>query len=256
VGLTVAFVLELPGRTFEFTFLGSEAAVFVSGTWLFALVLVALTAAGVEAIARAHPRVHLSVTQYTFILWILPCIIVLSATVILPAFTTLRGLGMVGIAFTGVLLTVVVTAEYHTIDLRDRNYAAAHLVLNLAAYLAALFVFTTLYALKLRTILSAPMIGVVSGLLALELARGSESDVGRTWLYATAIGLAMGEVLWAMNYWIIGPFAGGVLLLLIFYILTGIVQQHLAGHWRRWMLLEFATVVVVAILLLYRFKAF
>src|SRR5207253_644557 len=75
LGLTLSLLLVLPERKIEFGFLGSDATLVLSGPWLFAILLSVMTAAGVESIMRAHPRVHLSETQYTAILWILPCVV-------------------------------------------------------------------------------------------------------------------------------------------------------------------------------------
>ena len=94
---------------------------------------------------------------------------------------------------------LVVLGEYLTIDLQDPAYAFARLGLNLAVYLAALGLFQAIYSFKLRSILSAPVIGVTAALLALELLRASESDVRRTWLYAATVGLGLAEAIWAIQ---------------------------------------------------------
>src|ERR1700687_3680652 len=84
LGLTLSLLLALPIRTFPIRFLGSDASIVLSGPWLFAILLSVMTAAGVESIMRAHPRVHLSETPYTAILWILPCILVGGTALTLP----------------------------------------------------------------------------------------------------------------------------------------------------------------------------
>lgn len=252
IGLTLALVLELPSRAFEFSFLGSRATLIFSGPWLFAVLLTALTAAGVESIMRAHPHLYLSETQYTAILWVLPCILVMGAAVLLPALAASHVYALSAIAITGALLTLVILGEYYTIDLREPVYPFARLGLNLATYLVALLLFSAIYALKIRSILSAPISGLVAGLLALDLLRGSEADVRRTWLYATAVALAMSETVWALNYWNVDALVGGAMLLLIFYVLTGLAQQYLWGHLRWRLLLEFALVLAAAIFLLLR----
>lgn len=219
---------------------------------MFAILLTALTAAGVESIMRAHPRVLVSDTQYTAILWVTPCILVMASALILPAFSPSTAFELVGLGLTGALLTLVILGEYYTIDLRDPAYSFARLGLNLAAYTMALLLFGIIYALKVRSILSAPVTAVLSGLLGLELLRGSEADVRRTWIYAAAAGLAMGESIWALNYWGVSTLVGAVGLLLFFYVLTGLAQQYLWGHLRMRVILEFATVLLVALVLVWR----
>ncbi len=247
VGLTLSLLLDLPTRPFDFSFLGSRATILFSGTWLFALLLTALTAAGVESIMRAHPRVLLSETRYTAILWVLPCTLAMGAGIIVPALPTGRIYALAGIILTGALLALVILGEYYTIDLSHPAYSFARLGLNLATYLIALLLFGAIYALKVRSVLSAPVIAVGAGLLALELLRGSEADVRRTWIYAAAVGLAMGETLWAINYWNVSILSGSVTLLLMFYVLTGLAQQYLWGHLHWRLLVEFALVILAAI---------
>ncbi len=252
LGLTLSLLLVLPACTINFAFLGSQAGVVFSGALLFALLLSVMTAAGVESITRAHPRVHLSATQYTIILWILPCMLIAGTTLVLPLLRDSAPFAFLTIAGAGVLLVLVVIGEYVTIDLQDPAYGFARLGLNLVVYLVALALFQTIYALKLRSILSSPIIGIFAALLALELLRASEADVRRTWLYAATVGLALGEALWTLNYWNVTPLLGGVTLLVLFYLLTGLAQQFLMRrlNWRS--ALEFAIVTALIIFILSR----
>ena len=252
VGLTLSLILDLPSQRVEFSILGSAASFTISGYWIIAVLLAALTAAGVNSIARTHPRVHLGETPYIFILWILPAVIVTTATMIL-SLADVRVFGvyeMIGVALAGAFLVAVVIGEYITIDLSDRWYSAARLGVNLAVYLAALILFATIYSWKLRSLYSSTAIGFAAGLLALELFRGSESDFGRTWLYAAVVGLSMGEIVWALNYWNLSGFIGGAFLLIFFYAFTGIVQQFLWNRLNKIVFAEFTMIAVGAMALL------
>lgn len=256
VGLTLSLILDLPSQRIEFSFLGSEASLTISGNWVIAFLLAALTAAGVNSIARTHPRVHLGESRYVFILWILPSVIVITATMIL-SFADVRAFGiyeLIGVAFAGAFLVVVIIGEYITIDLSDRWYNTARLGVNLAVYLAALILFATIYSWKIRSLYSATAIGVAAGLLALELLRGSESDFARTWLYAAAVGLSMGELVWVLNYWSLSGFIGGAMLLIFFYALTGVMQQYLWNRLNGIVLTEFTLFVLAALALLFWLK--
>ena len=253
VGLTLSLILDLPSQRVEFSILGSAASFTISGYWIIAVLLAALTAAGVNSIARTHPRVHLGETPYIFILWILPAVIVTTATMIL-SLADVRVFGvyeMIGVALAGAFLVAVVIGEYITIDLSDRWYSAARLGVNLAVYLAALILFATIYSWKLRSLYSSTAIGFAAGLLALELFRGSESDFGRTWLYAAVVGLSMGEIVWALNYWNLSGFIGGALLLIFFYAFTGIVKQFLWNRLNKIVFAEFTMIAVGAMALLF-----
>jgi uncharacterized protein DUF5656 len=253
VGLTLSFILDLPSQRLELSLLGSEASFTVSGTWFIALLLAALTATGVDSIARTHPRVHLADRRYLFILWIVPAMIVVAATVIL-ANTTVRVYGLVGVILAGAFLVATVLSEYFTIDLSDRLYNYARLGVNLAVYLLALILFGTIYGWKIRSLFSATAIGLAAGLLSLELFRGAESELRRTWLYAAAVGLSIGEILWAFNYWNLNAHLGGALLLVFFYGFTGLVQQHLWGRLNRIVWFEFFIIIIGALALLFALR--
>lgn len=253
LGLTLSLVLDLPSLRWVGELLGSEASITISGNWLIALLLAALTAAGVNTIVRQHPRVHLAHTRYILILWILPATIVVTATWLL-SFADVRTYGayaLVLVAMAGAFLIAAILGQYVTIDLNDRAYNAARLGVNLIVYLVAWILFTAVYSLKVRSLFSAPAMGIASGLLALELLRSSEATFGRTWLYATLIGLVMAEIVWALNYWNLSGFVGGILLLTVFYAATGILQQYLWGRLNRIVLIEFALVVLGAWVLIF-----
>lgn len=253
VGLTLALVLDLPSQRLALEILGSDASITISGHWLIALLLAALTAAGVNSIVRQHPRVHLANTRYILILWILPATIVVTATWLL-SFTDVRAYGvytLLLVVIAGTFLAAAILGQYVTIDLNDRAYSAARLGVNLIVYLVAWILFAAVYNLKVRSLFSAPAMGIASGLLALELLRSSEAAFGRTWLYATLIGLVMAEIVWALNYWNLPGLVGGILLLTVFYAATGILQQYLWERLNRIILVEFALVVVGALVLIF-----
>ena len=48
-------------------------------------------------------------------------------------------------------------------------------------------------------------------------------------VYGGIVGLVLGEVTWALNYWVLPGLTGGLLLLLIFYLLIGIAQHVYRG---------------------------
>ncbi len=253
IGLTLSLFLDLPSAHVEFSALGSEASFTAAGSWLIAFLLAALTAAGINSIVRAHPRVHLIETRYIFTLWILPVLIVITATLLL-SLADVRAYGVYGLILVlaaGIFFLAVIIAEYITIDLSDRWYSAARMGLNLAAYLIGLILFATIYSLKIRSLYSAPLIGLAAGLLALDLLRSSEADLVRTWIYAAAIGLVIGESVWALNYWNLTGLIGGALLLIFFYAFAGITQQYLWQRLNRIVVIEYTIIFIGALVLLF-----
>ncbi len=211
--------------------------------WLVAAVLIAMVAVGTDHIVHSHWRVHLRQKRYVLTLLILPALLTFGAFLFirLPIFGT-GPAAVAGLLVTAFLLYAVITCQYHTIDPEDSMYPFARFSLNLIGYLTAFSLFSAIYSSKIRSSVSATAILIISVLIALELLRGTESSVQRTWLYAVVVGVIMGQVTWALNYWVISGLAGGLFLLVAFYLLCGIVQNYFFGKLNLRLAVEFGIV--------------
>jgi hypothetical protein len=69
----------------------------------------------------------------------------------------------------------------------------------------------------------------------------------RVLLFAAIVGLITGESTWALNYWQISAWAGGLFLLLIFYTAVNVAHQHLLERLSGSILAEFAVVAVIVL---------
>jgi hypothetical protein len=159
-----------------------------------------------------------------------------------------------GLALTALLLLLIAVAQYHTVDPTDPGYRLARLALNILAYLVALGLFILIYNSKARSLLSATTTAAVGSLLALEMLRGVHYNLRPTGLYALITGLALGQVTWALNYWTVGRLTGGLLLLLVFYLATGLSQEGLLRKLNRRTLVEFALVALVSLGLIIKYR--
>jgi hypothetical protein len=252
LGLILATLLAFPAWTRDLTVLGSPLTINISQTAMIAALLVGITCSGTDTIVRSHPAIRRIRARYTFVTWTLPALTALLAAVLLPQLQSdlYRAAGFV---LTGLVLILVISAEYYTVDPADRRYLAARLSLNAWAYLLALVVFVLIYSAKARSLLSATGVTIVSTLLALELLRSAGRSFGRTALYASITGLITGEIIWAMNYWRIGGMTGGLILLLGFYVATGVANQQLQGRLNRRVVAEYGIVALVGLVVLLRF---
>lgn len=252
LGLILATLLAFPAWTRDVTVLGSPLTINITQTALIAALLVGITCSGTDTIVRSHPVIRGIQARYTFVTWTLPALTALLAAVLLPQAQSdvYRAAGFV---LTGLVLILVISAEYYTVDPTDRRYLAARLSLNAWGYLLALAVFILIYSAKARSLLSATGVTVVATLLALELLRTAGRSFGRTALYAAIAGLITGEIIWAMNYWRIGGMTGGLILLLGFYVATGLANQQLQGRLDRRIVAEYAIVALVGLVVLLRF---
>ena len=253
LGLALLSEIELPTRTFSFRVLGSLASIRLSATWLMAALLASLACTGTDALVRSHPLVHRGEIRYTLAFWALPGLSVVAATLLLPLAPN-RPYWLGSLALTALLLLLIAVAQYHTVDPTDPGYRLARLALNLFVYLVALGLFTLIYGSRARSLLSATTTAAVGGLLALELLRGVHHNLRLIGLYALITGLALGEVIWALNYWTAGRLTGGLLLLLVFYLVTSLSREGLLRRLNRRVLVEFALVALVGLGLIIKYR--
>ncbi|MBC8448478.1 MAG: hypothetical protein H8D78_12090, partial [Chloroflexi bacterium] len=66
-------------------------------------------------------------------------------------------------------------------------------------------------------------------------------------------GLVMGEIVWALSYSQVNSLTAGILLLLIFYLITGLARQGLLKLLSRRILIEFAVVALIGLALLLKY---
>lgn len=251
LGLILAAFLNLPEWSREIMVLGSPLTIRITQTTMIALLLTGIVCAGTDTVVRLHPRAREIDASFSFVTWTVPALTTALAAVLLPELPSLvyRAAGYVG---AGLILILLISAEYVTVDPADQRYPTARLLLNGWVYLLALAAFVLIYSLKARSLVSATAVLVAGTLLALELLRGAGRGFGRTALYALIAGLATGQVIWAMNYMRLGGISGGLVLLLGFYIATGVALQTLQGRLTRRVLVEYGAVALVGLFVLLR----
>jgi len=247
LGLALSCFIRLPTNIVSFVALGSPTTLHISASWIMGGILFLLTIAGVYSLVHFQEEKGSSLYSLAFA--------GLPSVVILVAFFFLRLLAdrlffVLGLASAGLLLALILVGQYHTMGERDSLWA--RWALHVVVYGTAIFFYVLIYGLRSRSLLSATGVLLVSGALALELLRGDWS-ARRTWLYTLVVGLTMGEVVWALNYWGISALAGGSLLFLTFYLLTGLARQYLEGFIVKRVVVEYALIAAlgVAFLILY-----
>jgi hypothetical protein len=161
--------------------------------------------------------------------YVLPSLIVVGAALFLRLPNIGRGLPLAaGLVVSGTLFATALYCEYLTYDQSGRRSREARLVLSLIAYVMGFVLFAAIFAPKFRSILSATAILIISALISAELFRGA-GRVDQHAMWVTVVAVCLGEVTWALNYWVLGAFAGGAILLLVFYTLTGLIRSYLNG---------------------------
>ncbi len=250
VGVVLSLVLRLPTRSFQFEPLGTPLTLNLTGAWLASALLVGMVCAGTEANLRAHPSVRRGEVRFTFPHWILPGLTTLALASFLPQYPNLL-YWLLGLTVGGLTLAWLILAQYHTLGRRKNQ--GVRVGLSFVAYMLALSFFTIIYRTRLRSLVTATAVALIAFLLSLSLLYDEERSLRRTLLHAAIIGIVVGETTWALNYWRANASTVGVLLMLLFYVLVGLVREHLRNALNRYVVIEFLVVATVGLLVVIRF---
>ena len=251
VGLGISIYLPLPSPVLILRLPSGLAAIelLLTPARQVSLVVVWLACAVVDSTMRGHERLAGAGLARTAPFWILP------GLTILLAFALCEGvagplLKVSGMAAAALVVGLLVTAQLHTLDLRDPWFGLARLGLNAFAYTAAFATYLLAQTLPSRGLVATPFVAISSTLMATPLLASPGSTPRRTWGTAALVGLMIAEVAWALSSGVVSPLVAGFVLLLVFYGLTGVLQQQLWGPLERRVVVEFFVVAALALALL------
>lgn len=213
--------------------------------WIL-LVIVGLVGLGADGVLRAHPRAHLRGFADTAPFLFVPVLLALAAglfleEIVVSYWTVPAAIGA------SVLLGAAVYGEYASALAHGPSYAYGRFVLNLLTYLAAFAFFTVIYNYDVALLPSAFAVGLFSALLAVEVFREAEADAYRALVFSAVIGVVAAEARWVLYFIPLEGFLAALLLLLVFYQATGLIQHYLTGHLNRTVALEFSVVTAVGV---------
>ena len=229
LGLALAPIILLPSRELGLSVFGSRWTFHLSGMMQFTLVLAGLACASVDGIVREHPTMRGVSVLYSATYWGLPVIVIVGG-LLLTRQVSWWGYRAIVILLCGGLLALIARSQYETVDPSSRRYRLARVFLNTLTYACSLYFFSVLVGTSMGLLRVAAGVALISVMLSLGLFRQERQEWQRTWLYALLVGLVMGEIAWELgqNATLAGDAAG--LLLVIYYVVAGVAQQHLWGR--------------------------
>jgi len=224
--------------------LGAYLAIRPEQPWILALTAL-MVGLGTDGLVRSHPHWEsgrwLDSAVYAF----LPASAVLGAGLFIDHAIDgyLRnGLGLLA----GIGTAFVAYGEYQTVDYRTKQYGPFRIFLAVTTYLVAFAFFTVMYSRDFDVALASVFVGGMSALLAMELLRESRI-IGSSSLYVgLAIGLTLGEFRAALYFFPLDGLPAGALLLVAFYLATGLVHHLLDRDLDVATTLEYGVVTAVA----------
>jgi len=248
--LTLGKLITIPERTFSIFVFGSPIEFRFSAAFLAGLVALAATWAGMEAVLRTHPKKAL--LRHTYRFWGLPTAIVLSGAVLLPALQN-QGVWLLTLVAIGATLAASMAGEYYTLDVDAPEYARSRILLNGLAYGVAAVTFILIYLSRSRSLVSATLIGLTAGLLAMELLRDSGARLRLIFFYSAFLAIILAQFTVILNYWPFPSVRVALALMIGFYLLVGLAQQTLRQQITRRRVAEYLLMSLLAVTVVFLF---
>ncbi len=251
-GLGLSVLVDVPTRVLSLNMLGSPVSVAIGKTALTALFLAAVAAGGTQSVLSVHPAFapDSEERRRTWAFWALPMALTIIAVLLLPIAPN-RLVQVSTMLLGGGLVALALFCLFTTVERGQPGYRRARFVLNALAYGAALLLFLFVYQTRTRSLISGTFVALTAMLLAVEVLRNARLRASTVISHGAVIGLVLGQVTWALNYWRGLPeLTASLLLLLIFYLFVGIGQQGLQRQLTRRVVWEFVLFGAVALLLI------
>lgn len=238
IGLAVVFLIDINPNILRAR-LGGDLPV-ITLSWLLVASLVVITSTGADLFIRSHPQMQsraLPTLNLGFVrlelapgFWILPSFAIVAPFAFFRLFSPLLEMtaAIIALAATGGLLLAALLGQHYALDRKPEQRHRARMVLQAVTLLLAFSLFSATYYARLRFLYSGVLIGATGALLAYALLQWAAPRRGLL-LLSGIVGLALAEATWALNYWAASFLLGGALLLVIFYVTTGLIQNHLEG---------------------------
>ena len=237
---------------------GSRTPLAQTTNWLFwglAVIVIAIAGIGAQfaertaamaAAAVGHPRSPTSVASA----WAVPLVATFAAVMLVASYHNIQML------IWGPLIAFIGTAgALLSRDLLDdageTTHRTATTVHTLMIHAAAFLALAAVYYNKLSPWIGVPLIGLIGGMLILEVLERGTIEPDRRVAYALIGGFAMAQVMIPLGWWQTHGWTGGAVLLVCFYLASGVLLARAQRSTLRTRdLIEFGAVSLVAFLVL------
>jgi hypothetical protein len=246
----VAPFIQLPPWDIAFQLPGFFFDLQIQFTTLLSFLVAVLAAAGTDWLIDSHPRLG-NLTRASH--WILPALTAWSIGVPLTTIETGPQWWAV-FALGGVLLVLVLLAEYIVVDPLDVRSGPASAGLTAVSFALFLVLAITVHAAGLRLYLLLPVLAPAVFLVSLRTLY-LESRGTWYWGWGTGIALVVAEFAAGLHYWPLSSVQFGLILLAISYGLTRLAGGILDGRSYRTVWVEPAIMTVVFTMLAIVFHA-
>jgi hypothetical protein len=240
LAFVIARFVQLPAIPISLGFLGVLLSFEININTFIAVIVAGLTASGTDWLIRDHPRLTQRPTGKH---WVLPGLTawVLSFPL---SFLTDNSLWWAGFLAAGVVLLVVIVAEYIAADSEDIRQPLASAGLIALSFMLFLIFVVSLRSIGLRLIFILPAVGFSTGLVSL---RSINLRLHAGWLVPETIVIALiaMQISAALHYLPVPPISFGLILLGLVYALITFVVNYAQAALMRLAILESVYIVVI-----------
>lgn len=215
LAFALAHFIRIPARELSIQLPGLYLGIKFGAQELIAMLVALMTASGADWLLRSHPHLQ---TRWRIEHWLLPG--VTAWAIGLPLLQLpLHPAWWIGFVFGGVVLILVLIAEYIVVDPLDIRRAPAAAGLTAVSFALFLVLVAGLKFAELRLFVLLPLIGLAIFLVSLRTLRLRLPD---GWAFAEAglITLVTVQLAAPLHYWLLTPVAFGLFLLGPAYALT------------------------------------
>ena len=213
---TLSRFINIPDRVFVLKILGISLDFNFNIRTIIVILVVGITASGVDWLIRDHPDFK---SRRTFQHWLLPS---LTAWIIgFPLYQLPLGpYWWTSFVLGGGLIAIVLISEYITIDPQDIRQPIATALLTAVSFAIFLILGFFVHYAGVRLLFILPAIFLASGLVSL---RTLNLRLPERWAFPEAgiIALIACQLAAALHYWPVSPFSYGLALLGFTYAITG-----------------------------------
>ncbi len=193
--------------------------------WILLLTTL-MVALGTDGLVKSHPQ-WISLRPIDSVVFtFLPALAVLGSGLFIDH--ALESYARQGAAvLAGLTVGLAAFGEFQTVNPEGRLYGPFRVFMAVATYLVAFSFFTVIYTRDFDVPFAGMFVGGVSVLLSMELLRESRILGVSSLLVGLAIGITLGEFRLALYFFPLDGLLAGALLLIGFYLATGIIHHLL-----------------------------
>lgn len=249
LALAMTRLFEVPTRPVGTFILGSPLGLDLSLTTIMPLIMLGMGLTAAESLVRSHPLARQGKLGRSTMFWIVPAMLVTALSAWLVGVADI-GLWTAGLFASSILIPLALAAEYAAVNPDPARRTILQWGQTVLIHFLAAIIFTRIYDVRVRSLLSGTAVLIVTTLLAARIYWPIVGETAGAFLYGATAGVLLGFMTWVLNYWQLSSLQGGLLLFVLFYVVVGLLQQYLYGRFDRQIVLEYGGVGLLALIVI------